>query len=627
MNPAIVVVAHDRPVALSRLLHALETAHYNGNPVPLIFSIDHSGSDEVETLVRSFKWSHGPVTVEVKKANLGLKAHMLTLGDWLEVYDSIIVLEDDVLVSPWFYQFANRAIPFYASDDRIAGVSLYSYTTAENGFYPFQPIADGADVYFMQVASSWGQAWTKAQWKGFTDWLEQQPEELKSAKLPGYLMHWSSQSWKKLFIAYLFEKERFFVFPRVALSTNFEDHGTHASHSGLYQVPLQSGATEWRLVTLDESAACYDAWFEILPEALNKHTSTLKDYNYSVDFYGEKTPEQCADFVLTSNAGKGAVLNFSGDMRPLLLNVIYRIEGNAIGLFPTDQFPTEKKLQGWHHSNRSIGHELFRKYPLAVGIVIYVAEQHNALNETLDSLVLQHYDRLTVKILTPSGLANQVEKLAKDKLLKTNITYQLIPTGGEPVMEWLASSFRDLQTDVVCWLNAGSTLAEDCLRRVNLIFSDFQNISWITGVSDQREQLPVRWTEWLLHNHLTKVKTRVTTELMFFKPHVWSQEVSNETAALMAMAASHIPHATAMMFGQRTIWNEPPGLPEEELKSAMEHNVSLVPSAKAKMIAAMMKLLKGKQVTWSSHHYIIAMHLPDVLRYDEANDSFYLSRI
>jgi hypothetical protein len=46
--------------------------------------------------------------------------------------------------------------------------------------------------------------------------------------IPAYLQQWGPESWKKHFIHYLVDTGKYFVFPRISLTTNFEDYGTHA---------------------------------------------------------------------------------------------------------------------------------------------------------------------------------------------------------------------------------------------------------------------------------------------------------------------------------------------------------------------------------------------------------------
>ncbi|PNW26694.1 glycosyltransferase [Formosa algae] len=130
INPALVVVTFNRPESLKRLLDSLNNAYYNEYNVPLIISIDYQNSiqhNEVVEIAENFKWTFGKKTIINHVENLGLKKHVLKCGDLVYDYDSIIMLEDDLFVSQEFYTTTIQLLNFYKSDDRIAGVSLYTH--------------------------------------------------------------------------------------------------------------------------------------------------------------------------------------------------------------------------------------------------------------------------------------------------------------------------------------------------------------------------------------------------------------------------------------------------------------------------------------------------------------------
>ena len=192
-EPAIVVIAYNRVVPLKRLLNSLSKAVYPSANITLHISIDASNIPAVAAVAENFEWKHGQKIVEVKKERRGLLRHVLECGDLTAEYDAIVVLEDDLIVSPGFYCFGQEANSFYHQDEQIAGVSLFTYPVEENNFYPFDPIQDDSDVHFIQVASSWGQSWNKEQWSKFKNWLAENPTG-KPELLPNYIQQWGSNS-------------------------------------------------------------------------------------------------------------------------------------------------------------------------------------------------------------------------------------------------------------------------------------------------------------------------------------------------------------------------------------------------------------------------------------------------
>jgi len=202
-NPVIIVVAYNRSVGLNRLLSSLDRAVYPSKDIPLIMSIDGDGSPDVVEISNLFSWRHGTKRVLCHNQHLGLKNHILSCGELTTEVGNIIILEDDLVVSPQFYRFAIGALDYYCPSDHIAGISLYQYQITENGFFPFTPLGDEFSTYFMQVPSSWGQVWTPDQWKRFRQWLDRENTRPTQVNLPSYVDDWPDTSWKKTYFKYL----------------------------------------------------------------------------------------------------------------------------------------------------------------------------------------------------------------------------------------------------------------------------------------------------------------------------------------------------------------------------------------------------------------------------------------
>ena len=339
INPAIVVVAYNRDFPLKRLLNSLSKAYYD-SPVDLVISIDKNGNQSVYSLADSFNWPHGKKEVVKKEHHLGLRHHILECGDLTARYGSIILLEDDLFVSPYFYTYARQCMEFYASDSNIAGVSLYSHAYNETAYMGFRPFEDGSDVFFLQIASSWGQSWTRTQWQHFIEWYEKNKDRnfAGMGRIPENVLEWSESSWKKYFIAYMIESNKFFVYPRLSLSTNFSDPGIHHKiKQTRLQVPLQFFPKVWNLKPFKDSLAVYDAFHEILPEKLKQLHSEFKEYDLEIDFYGQKNLAAIKkEYVLTTKPATDPVRTFGKELKPIELNVVCGIEGSHISLAKTE---------------------------------------------------------------------------------------------------------------------------------------------------------------------------------------------------------------------------------------------------------------------------------------------------
>lgn len=227
-NIAIVVIAYNRIESLKRLLHSLESARYPENTdVPLIISVDKSDSDEVEKFADGYDWRFGPKTVKKHERNLGLRNHILSQGKELDKYDAIVVLEDDIVVSPAFFEYAQQTIDKYYDNKDIAGISLYSFPLNNYTGFPFEPMKDGNDVFFINMAQSWGQIWMKNQWKEFEKWYKKNTEFAFSEDIPEQLFGWT-KSWLKYHTRYCAERDKYFVYPYHSFSSNCGETGVHS---------------------------------------------------------------------------------------------------------------------------------------------------------------------------------------------------------------------------------------------------------------------------------------------------------------------------------------------------------------------------------------------------------------
>lgn len=333
-------MAYNRPHTLQRLLNSLAEATHPAE-VPLIISIDRSDSDEVLQVAERFDWQPGSKEIIAHDTNLGLKRHALACGDLTERYEYVIFLEDDLLVAPAYYSFAQQAIARYADETAIAGVSLYTFGYYEQAAIPFVPLIDDRDVYFLQYPASWGSVLFRRSWQQFRHWLDQGQQILPTDRLPvGVKKYWSDQSWVKYYLKYLVTHGLYYLYPRTSFSTTFSDAGAHHREANTkYQVAMQLAAdVAPRWVDFDDSFCVYDAFFELLPDRLNRLTSALVAYDYIVDLNATKEPHlYTEEYVLTTRPVQHSIASYAYQLRPAAMNVIRQLPGDAIRLARTEE--------------------------------------------------------------------------------------------------------------------------------------------------------------------------------------------------------------------------------------------------------------------------------------------------
>ncbi len=333
MNPVIVVVAYNRPRSLQRLLGFLANAEYPDMDIPLIISIDRGDNQDVLDVANAFEWKYGTKIVDYQEEKLKLRKHILKCGSWSKKYGSVIVLEDDLIVSPYFYYYAVQALKFSEGRSYVGGVSLYNHRWNVNVSEPFELCDDPYDTWYFQFASSWGQAWTKKQWCDFLEWYnENENQDLHAKDMPEFVANWPSSSWLKYFIKYLIEKNMYFIYPKQSLTSNFSDAGTHVNIDNTnYQVPLAEWKRQYSIPEFSESLCVYDAFFE------NQKLKNIDIKNTVIDLYGSKKVRLDKRYLLSRNIYDYEIQkSFGCSMRPHEMNINYNIPGDDFFLYDTN---------------------------------------------------------------------------------------------------------------------------------------------------------------------------------------------------------------------------------------------------------------------------------------------------
>ncbi|MFA7069843.1 MAG: glycosyltransferase [Sulfurimonas sp.] len=97
------------------------------------------------------------ITIIEQEKNLGLADSIISgVTKIVNQYGKIIVLEDDIVTSPYFLRFMNDALDFYENEEKVMTVSGYSNIEIPKN-YKYK-------VYFAHISSSWGWATWKEKW-------------------------------------------------------------------------------------------------------------------------------------------------------------------------------------------------------------------------------------------------------------------------------------------------------------------------------------------------------------------------------------------------------------------------------------------------------------------------------
>lgn len=158
----IALFAYNRPLHLRRTVEALAENALAGKSELFVFldgpreESDRVLSDEIRKYVSSLSAFRSVSLVERDK-NIGLAASIIAgVSQTLETYESIIVIEDDIVTSPFFLQYMNDALSTYRQDDAVASIHGFVYD-----------IEGLPETFFLKGADCWGWATWRRAWRAF----------------------------------------------------------------------------------------------------------------------------------------------------------------------------------------------------------------------------------------------------------------------------------------------------------------------------------------------------------------------------------------------------------------------------------------------------------------------------
>ena len=201
------------------------------------------------------------VTIVERETNFGLARSIIDgVTTTVKKYGRIIVLEDDMVTSPYFLTYMNEALEKYADDDRV--VSIHGYV------YPVdQPLPE---AFFLQSADCWGWATWLRGWVLFNSDGQYLLDELKSRKLirafdfngayPYSKMlkrqiKGKNDSWAVRWYASAFLAGKLTLYPGLSLVHNIgnDNSGTHCGKSADLDSKLSNTPINLRNIEIEPS--------------------------------------------------------------------------------------------------------------------------------------------------------------------------------------------------------------------------------------------------------------------------------------------------------------------------------------------------------------------------------------
>lgn len=203
-------------------------------------------------------------------------------------YGRVIVMEDDLVTSPYFLRYMNEALEKFSQDDRI--ISIHGYV------YPVKKSLP--EAFFLPGADCWGWATWKRGWDIFNpdgEYLLQQLKEkhlinnfdyngsLKYSKMLEDQIKGKNDSWAVRWYASAFLVDKLTLYPGRSLVHNIgnDDSGTHCANNTLYDVRMSTTAINLSNINVESyhsGRKAFEAFFK------QKKTNILKKIYLKLQF-------------------------------------------------------------------------------------------------------------------------------------------------------------------------------------------------------------------------------------------------------------------------------------------------------------------------------------------------------
>jgi hypothetical protein len=286
--------------ALQKNLLAAETELY-------VFSDAAKTTAEEENVSAVRKYLHTitgfkMVTITERDKNYGLANNIIDgVTSIVNRLGEIIVLEDDLVTSPYFLQYMNQALQTYRDNEKVICIHGYVYPIKEK--LP--------DTFFLKGADCWGWATWKRGWDLFEPDGKKLMNELVSRNLTKefdydgayhFTLQLSHQikginnSWAVRWHASAYVKDKLTLYPGRSLVHNIGNDGTgmHSWSSTIYDVPLSAEPVPVKPITAVVNTASRDAFVKffrsVKPGFLAWTFIKFKIFVKNVIFKPSKTP-------------------------------------------------------------------------------------------------------------------------------------------------------------------------------------------------------------------------------------------------------------------------------------------------------------------------------------------------
>ncbi|MDA9983891.1 hypothetical protein N9E29_02180 [Porticoccaceae bacterium] len=215
---------------------------------------DRVNVEEVRLMVESHPLKNK--TIIARPRNLGLKDNIKSGLDFvLSTYDTVIVLEDDIVVGPLFFRYMDTCLESFAYDNSVFHINGWQY-----------PVNLEEKLYFSSIMNCWGWATWRNRWVKYDDNYESYVDNWSFWKKIKFDLYFSGLFWNQIrlnklgtlntwaifWFATIYENKGSCVSPHSSLVENigFDSSGEHSKDvKNVYTRKLKTKQVDYKFIT------------------------------------------------------------------------------------------------------------------------------------------------------------------------------------------------------------------------------------------------------------------------------------------------------------------------------------------------------------------------------------------
>ena len=289
----IALFVYNRPEHTRRTVEALQSNELAGESDLFLFSDAPKKPEDTEAVreVRKYAMTitgFRSVCIVERERNWGLANSIIDgVTHICNEYERVIVLEDDLVTSPYFLRFMNDALDAYQNEEKVMHVSGYMFPIESKGM---------PETFFLRTTSCWGWAtWARA-WKHFSKepqklLKEYTPQKINQFNMDGAYNFWTQvkqnesgtiNTWAVFWYASVFQLNGLCLHPAFSLVNNIghDDTGENCRQGSDFSNVLASNPVQYFEKNIVESifahARTKEFFYGIKPSLVHRLLAAIK---------------------------------------------------------------------------------------------------------------------------------------------------------------------------------------------------------------------------------------------------------------------------------------------------------------------------------------------------------------